>query len=124
MALLLQRLLLLPIGFGRCLQVLKDQRQIPYVALWITARAFLDGMYSYFLECCTSLCSHRAVFCGVLVTGHRRRVNILKQWDIRRSLCFLNHKHLSLHFYSRNVLFEILLGCGKDLLLVAAAFAC
>ena len=52
------------------------------------------------------------------------RVNILKQWDIRRSLCFLNHKHLSLHFYSRNVLFEILLGCGKDLLLVAAAFAC
>ena len=36
------------------------------------------------------------------------------------------HKHLSLHHYRtvRSVLFEILLGCGKDLLFVAAAFAC
>ena len=54
------------------------------------------------------------------------RVNALKQWDIRRSRCLLNRKHLSLHhcWNVRIVLFEILLDCGKDLLLVAAVFAC
>ena len=37
------------------------------------------------------------------------RVNVLKQWDIHRSLCLLN---------VRGVLFEILLGGGKGLPLV------
>ena len=43
------------------------------------------------------------------------RVNVLKQWDIHRSLCFLNHKHLSLPCYRNvsTVLFEILLGYGR-----------
>ena len=40
------------------------------------------------------------------------RVNVLKQWDIHRSLYTLN---------VRGVLFEILLGCGKGLPLVDIA---
>ena len=54
------------------------------------------------------------------------RVTVLKQWDICRSRYLLDHKHLSLHYHwnVRSVLFEILLGGGKDLLLVVAAFAC
>ena len=57
------------------------------------------------------------------IDGH---VNVLKQWNNRRSRCLLNRKHLSLHCYwnVRSVLFEILLDCGRDLLLVAAVFAC
>ena len=52
------------------------------------------------------------------------RVNVLKHWDIRRSRCLSNHEHLSLYYHGnvRGVLFNILLGCGKDLLLVAAVF--
>ena len=48
------------------------------------------------------------------------RVNVLKQWDIHRSVCLLNHRHLSLHHHRkvRSVLFKILLGCGKGLPLV------
>ena len=54
------------------------------------------------------------------------RVNVLKQWVIRRSKCLLNHKHLSLpyHWNVYSVLFEILLGGGKDLLLVSAVLSC
>ena len=50
----------------------------------------------------------------------RGRVTVLKQWDIHRSLCLLNHKHMSLHYHKNvcSVLFEILLGCGKSLPLV------
>ena len=54
------------------------------------------------------------------------RLTVLKQWDIRRSRCLLNHKHLSLYYHGnvRSVLFEILLDCGWDLLVVAAVIAC
>ena len=54
------------------------------------------------------------------------RVTVLKQWNICLSRCLLNRKHLSLHYYwnACSVLFEILLDCGRDLLLFAAVFAC
>ena len=54
------------------------------------------------------------------------RVNVLKQWNICRSRCLPNLKHLSLPYCWNvcSVLFEILLDCGRDLLLVAAVFAC
>ena len=54
------------------------------------------------------------------------RVTVLTQWDIRRSPCLLNHRHLSLYHHKNvsSLLFEILLDCGGDLLLIAAVFAC
>ena len=79
---------------------------------------------------CTSLqssCCSCGVSCALLRNWDvDSRVNVLKQWDIHRSRCLLNHKHLSLHHYQnvRSVLFEILLDCGKELLFVAAACAC
>ena len=57
------------------------------------------------------------------IDGH---VTVLKQRDMHRSRCLLNHKHLSLYHYRNvsRVLFEILLCCGEDLLLVAAVLSC
>ena len=68
----------------------------------------------------------RCLLCVLRTCDIDGRVTVLKQWDICRSRCLLNHKHLSLHRCRnvRGVLFEILLCCGEDLLLVAAVCSC
>ena len=87
--------------------------------LSLAERSFLSILISLYFIVQSSCCS-----CGVLATG--TSTNVLKQWDIHRSLCFLNHKHLSLHYRGnvRSVLFEILLGCGKGLPLVERHRGC
>ena len=88
---------------------------------WTRLRVHLDfvvlrhAVFVLFLWCLLGVASQR---------GHR--VNVLKQWDTHRSRCLLNHKHLSLHYHTnvRSVLFEILLGCGQGLPLVAVIFSC